>query len=124
MDDSMIVDKIWKLTNVVRVGLAPRSSHSQRQATFSWNFFFKPQATWARAMGKRAGNTNTAEGVKGKKVNTTSDDAGGKSASEKSKSTGGKCVSENSTGGNPGATRTSNNPFEASRSEKCNTSLI
>jgi len=26
----MIVDKIWKLTNVVRVRLAPRSSHSQR----------------------------------------------------------------------------------------------
>ena len=33
----MIVDKIWKLTNVVRVGLAPRSSHSQRQATFQDN---------------------------------------------------------------------------------------
>ena len=31
----MIVDKIWKLTNVVRLGLAPRSSHSQRQATFT-----------------------------------------------------------------------------------------
>ncbi len=38
--------------------------------------------------------------------------------SEKSKSTGGKCVSENSTGGKSGATRTSNKPFEASRSEK------
>ena len=38
--------------------------------------------------------------------------------SEKSKPTGGKCVSENSTGGKSGATRTSNNPFEASRSEK------
>ena len=37
---------------------------------------------------------NTGEGVKGKKVTTTSDDAGGKSVSEKSKSTGGKCVSE------------------------------
>ena len=38
--------------------------------------------------------------------------------SEKSKSTGGKCLSENSTGGKPGATRTSCNPFETSRSEK------
>ena len=100
-------------------------SHHENLTTFcfSRNFFFKPQATWPRAMGKRAGNTNTGEGVKGKKVRTTSDDAGGKSASEKSKSTG-KCVSENSTGGNPGVTRTSNNPFETSRSEKCNTSLI
>jgi len=52
------------------------------------------------------------------KARTTSDDAGGKSLSEKSKSTGGKCVSENSTGGKNDATRTSNNPFETSRSEK------
>jgi hypothetical protein len=29
-------------------------------------------------------NTNTAEGINGKKVITTSDDAGGKSVSEKS----------------------------------------
>ena len=42
-------------------------------------------------MAKRAGNTSTGEGVKGKKVRTTSDDAGGKFVSEKSKSTGGKC---------------------------------
>jgi hypothetical protein len=60
------------------------------------------------------GNTNTGEGVQGKKSRTTC----GKSGSEKSKSTGGKCVSENSTGGKSGATRTSNNPFEVSRSEK------
>jgi hypothetical protein len=86
--------------------------------------FFSPKQLGARAMGKRAGNTNTGGGVKGKKVRTTSNDAGGKSASEKSKSTGGKCVSENSTVGRPGATWTSNNPFQASRSEKCNTSLI
>jgi hypothetical protein len=33
----MIVDKIWKLTNVVRVGLAPRSSHAQRQTPFPDN---------------------------------------------------------------------------------------
>jgi hypothetical protein len=33
----MIVDEIWKLTNVVRVRLAPRSSHSQRQTTFPDN---------------------------------------------------------------------------------------
>jgi hypothetical protein len=50
-------------------------------------------------------------GFKTKKVRTTSDDAGGKSMSEtESKSTGGKCLSENSTGGKPGATRTSHNP--------------
>jgi len=56
---------------------------------------------------KRApGNTNTGDGVKGKKVRTTSDDAGGKSVSEKSESTCGKCVSENSTGGKSGVTRT------------------
>jgi len=30
----MIVDKVWKLTNTVRVGLDPRSSHAQRQLTF------------------------------------------------------------------------------------------
>jgi hypothetical protein len=36
-----------------------------------------------RAMGKRGGHTNTGEGVKGKKVRTTSDDVGGKSVSEK-----------------------------------------
>jgi hypothetical protein len=52
-----------------------------------------------------------------KKVRTTSDDAGGKSVSEKSKSTGGKCVKENYTSGKSGATPTSNNPFEVSRSE-------
>ena len=36
----MIVDKIWKLTNVVRVGavgLAPRSSYSRRQDAFPDN---------------------------------------------------------------------------------------
>jgi hypothetical protein len=72
----------------------------------------------ARAMGKRAGNTNTGEGGKGKKVRTTSDDAGEKPVNEKSKSTVGQCVSEKSSGGKLGATRTSRNPFEASRSEK------
>jgi hypothetical protein len=30
----MIVNKLWKLTNNVRVGLCPRSSHAQRQTTF------------------------------------------------------------------------------------------
>jgi hypothetical protein len=33
----MIVDKVWKLTNTVRVGLDARSSHSQRQSTFPDN---------------------------------------------------------------------------------------
>ncbi len=43
----------------------------------------KTFALGARAMG------STGEGVKGKKVRTTSGDAGGKSVSEMSKSTGG-----------------------------------
>jgi hypothetical protein len=38
----MIVDKMWKLTNVVRVGLASRSSHDQRQTTFPDNVFLFP----------------------------------------------------------------------------------
>ena len=53
------------------------------------DFVFQTPETWARVMGKR----------------------------EKSKSTGGKCVSEYSTGEKPGATQTSNNPFETSRTE-------
>ena len=46
-------------------------------------------------MGKRSGNTNAGELVKGKTVRTASDDAGGKFVSEKSKSAGGNCVIEN-----------------------------
>ncbi len=33
----MIVDKVWKLTNTVRVVLDDRSSHAQRQSTFPDN---------------------------------------------------------------------------------------
>jgi hypothetical protein len=33
----MIVDKVWKLTITVRVGLDVRSSHTQRQSTFPDN---------------------------------------------------------------------------------------
>ncbi len=33
----MIVDKIWKMTNTIRVGLDDRSSHAQRQSTFPDN---------------------------------------------------------------------------------------
>ena len=33
----MIVDKTWKLTNTVMVGLYDRSSHTQRQTTFEDN---------------------------------------------------------------------------------------
>jgi hypothetical protein len=86
---SIIVDKIGKLTHEVRVGLAPRSSHSQRQATFpdnvcsysppvtvchtikiclllffSGNFLSSPKQLGARTMGKRDGNTNTKKGAK------------------------------------------------------------
>jgi hypothetical protein len=35
----MIVDKVWKLTNTVRVGLDDRSSHTQRQSTFPDNVY-------------------------------------------------------------------------------------
>jgi hypothetical protein len=35
--DASLSDKIWKLTNTVRVGLAHRSSHSQRLSTFPDN---------------------------------------------------------------------------------------
>jgi hypothetical protein len=35
----MIVDKVWKLTNTVRVGLDARSSHTQRQSTFPDNVY-------------------------------------------------------------------------------------
>ena len=69
-------------------------------------------------MTSQRGPGSAGEVDKIKKVRTTSDDAGGKSLSEKSKSTSGKSVSEKATGGKSGATRTSNNPFEASRSEK------
>jgi hypothetical protein len=33
----MIVDKVWKLTNTVRVVLDARSSHTERQSTFPDN---------------------------------------------------------------------------------------
>ena len=78
-------------------------------------------------MDNRTGKTNTGEGVKGKKVRTTSDDVGGKSVSENSKSTGGKCVSENSTGGiprEPGVTRTSHNRSRSQELRNHNTSLM
>ncbi len=60
----MIVDKVWKWTNTVRVGLDPLSSHTQRQPTFPDNV----------QMGKLDYKTNTGEGGKGKRVRTTSDE--------------------------------------------------
>ena len=69
-------------------------------------------------MTSKRGPGRVGEVDKSKKVRTTSDGAGGKSVSGKSKFTYGKSVSEKSTGGKSGATRTSNNTFEASRSEK------
>jgi hypothetical protein len=90
-------------------------SHSQRQSTLPDNvgrFFFPPPVSGCMShfdyflfLSKR-GPGSAGEGGKCEKVRTTSDD------------TGGKPVSEKSTGGKSGATRTSNNPFEASRSEK------
>jgi hypothetical protein len=49
-------------------------------------------------MKKRNEKTNTAEGGKGKKGRTVSDDAGGKSLSDTSSSVCGQCVGESSTG--------------------------
>ena len=73
----MIVDKIWKLTNTVRVTLAPRSSQSQRQTTFQDNVCsFPPPVT----------DMGECQRQKGQDY---SDDTGGKSVSEKSKSNGG-----------------------------------
>jgi hypothetical protein len=47
----MIADKIWKLTNAVRVGLAPRSSHAQREATFPDNVCsYSPPVTVCHVM--------------------------------------------------------------------------
>ncbi len=47
----MIVDKIWKLTNVVRVRLAPRSSRSKRQSTFPDNVCsYSPPVTVCHTM--------------------------------------------------------------------------
>ncbi len=45
-------------------------------------------------MKKRNDQTNTAEGGKGKRGRTTSDDAGGKSLSDTSTSVRGQCVGE------------------------------
>jgi hypothetical protein len=114
----MIVDKVWKLTNTVRVGLDPRSSHTERQTTFPdnvcsysppnvshyenlttflffWNFFQSPR------------KCSRANGQVWSGLPTTSDDVGGKSVSEKTKSVGGQCVGENSTCGNSDAIRIS-----------------
>ncbi len=47
----MIVDKVWKSTNTVRVWQDPRSSHTQRQTTFSdnvWSYF--PPVTLCHTM--------------------------------------------------------------------------
>ena len=106
----MIVDKVWKLTNTVRVGLDARSSHAQRQSSFPDNvcsccppchgckhlkiqkkiglfcFSFKKISIPPPKMVKRSDKTNTGEGGKGKKGKTVSDDAVGKYLSDTSTS--------------------------------------
>jgi hypothetical protein len=74
----MIVDTIWKSTNVARVRLAPRSSQSQKQATFPDNviFFFEnlvhynaeQTCTWMELF-SRVGLVQTA--LWGRLLNTT-----------------------------------------------------
>jgi hypothetical protein len=139
----MIVDKVWKLTNAVKVGLDPRSSHTQRQSTFPdnvcscyppchgvshyenlttflffWKFFFNPQESASAEMVKSDEKTNTGEGSKGKRGRTASDDAGGKSLSETYKSARGQCVGENSTGAKSAVIRSSVNIFQVSKRDK------
>ena len=119
----IIVDKVWKLTNTVRVGLDRRSSHAQRQSSFPgnvcshcppchvvshyenlttflffWKFFFNPQENALAKMVKSYEKTNTGEGDQGKRGRTSSDDVGGKSLSDTSTSVRGQCVGESSTG--------------------------
>ena len=70
---------------------------------------FHPEKNNPRAkMVKRSDKTNTGEGGKGKKGRTVSDDAGGTSLSDTSTSAGVKST----------AIRTSVNIFEASKSDK------
>ena len=126
----MIVDKVWKLTNTVRVGLDVRSSHAQRQSTFPDNvcsycppchgvlhyqnlttflFFSKKNSLplhWK--MKKRNEKSNTGEAGKDKRGRTVSDDVGGKSLSDTSTSAGAKSTE----------IRTSVNIFEASKRDK------
>jgi hypothetical protein len=90
----MIVDKVWKLTNTVRVGLDARSSHTQRQSTFPDNVCSYCPPCHSCKMKKRNEKTNTGEGGKGTRGRTASDDAGGKSLSDTSTSVCGQCVGE------------------------------
>ncbi len=118
----MIVDKVWKLTNTVRVGLDARSSHArdnplsrimcaritpfvtvcyttlhyENLTTFCFSGIFFSSVSCK--MKKRNEKTNTGEGDKGKRGRTASDDVGGKSLSDTSTSVRGQCVGEFSTG--------------------------
>jgi hypothetical protein len=103
----MIVDKLWKLTNTVRVGLDVRSSvtpHTHRDNPLS-RIMCAPIAPvvvcytlkFASQNEQEEWKTNTGEGRKGKRGRTVSDDTGGKSLSDTSTSTRGQCVGESST---------------------------
>ena len=90
----MIVDKVWKLTNTVRIGLDVRSSHAQTQSTFP-----DTVCSYCPPWG---------EAVKDKRGRTASDDTGGKSLSDTSTSAGEKST----------VIRTSVNIFEVSKIDK------
>jgi hypothetical protein len=107
----MIVDKVWKLTNTVWVGLDARSSHAQRQSTF-------PDHVCSYCPPCHSVSHYTGEGGKGKRGRTDSDDAGGKSLSETCKSTCGQSVGESSTGEKSTVILTSVNIFEVSKRDK------
>jgi hypothetical protein len=138
----MIVDKVWKLTNTIRVGLDARSSHTHRQSTFpdnvcSYNpchgvshyenlttffvfleiFFQSPRSVRAK-MVKSNEKTNTGEGVKNKRVRSVLDDVGVKSLSETSKSVCGQFVGQISTGVKSTVIHTSVNIFEVSKRDR------
>ena len=98
----MIVDKIWKLTNTVRVGLGPRSSHLQRQTTFPDDVYsYSPHVTVCHTM--KIGLLFVFLEI---------------SCDPRNNFLWGKFVCENKTGGKHRGTRTSQNTFEVSRSEK------
>jgi hypothetical protein len=102
----MIVDKVWKLTNTVRVGLDARSSHAQRQSTFPDNVcsychtlkickFFVFQKKGFRPINeKRNEKTITERVAQEKGAGPSRMILGGKSLSDTSTSVRGQCVGE------------------------------
>ena len=115
----MIVDKVWKLTNTVRVGLDARSSHTQTQSTFPDTvcsycppchgvFHYENLTTFLFFSKKNFPPSCKMKKSNDKRGRTVSDDAGGKSLSDTSTSAGAKLT----------VIHTSVNIFEASKRDK------